>query len=229
VDSRRLNKFLLRTFIVSIIAMAALGIAALSFPTDSWWLEIKAFLTTAILTAASICGLACGGCLQRGHRVLPTAGLILTPIAAVLLLLGMWMEFDSEFYWKLAIVVTIFAIACAHLSMLFMANLAGAYRWAYLAAYQLVFGLAALVTVGVIFEFFDSNDRFWRLTGGVSILVAAITLLIPVFHYMSRELVAATPAVEDPLFAVEEDIARTKKHLIELENKRRELLGRQIS
>jgi hypothetical protein len=211
---------------VSIVATAVLGIAALSFPTDSWELEIKAFLTTAILTAASICGLACAGCLQRGHRVLPTAGLILTPIAAILLLLGMWIEIESENYWKLAITATVFAIACAHLSMLFMANLAGVYRWAYLAAYQLVFGLAALVTVGFVFELFD-HDRFWRLTGGVSILVAAITLLIPVFHYMSRELVAATAAIDDPLFAVEEEIARTKKHLIELENKRRVLLGRE--
>jgi hypothetical protein len=227
VDSRRLNKFLLRLFIISIVTTAILGIVALSFPTDSWELEIKACLTTAILTAASICGLACGGCLKRGHRVLPTAGLVLTPIAAILLLLGMWIEIESEFYWKLAGIVAIFAIACAHLSMLFMANLAGAYRWAYLAAYQLVFGLAALVTVGIIFELFE-HDRFWRLTGGVSILVAAITLLIPVFHYMSRELVATTPTVEDPLFAVEEEIARTKKHLIELENRRRTLLGREI-
>jgi hypothetical protein len=137
----------------------------------------------------------------------------------------MWVEIEYETYWKIAGSLAIFAVACAHLSMLFMANLAGSYRWAYLAAYQLVFGLAALVTVGIIFEFFE-HDRFWRLTGGVSILVAAVTLLIPVFHYMSRELVAEERAEADPLFAVEEEIARTKKHLLELENKRRILLGR---
>jgi hypothetical protein len=228
MDSRRLNKFLLRMFVVSIIATAVLGVIALSFPTEGWELEIKACLTTAILTAASICGLACGGCLQRGHRVLPLAGLILTPIAAILLLLGMWVEINSESFWKISMIIAIFAVACAHLSMLFMASLAGAYRWAYLAAYQLVFGLAALLTVGIIFDFFD-NDRYWRLTGGFSILVAAITLLIPVFHYMSRELLAASPVVEDPLFEIEEQIARTKKLLIELESKRRVLLGRQIN
>jgi hypothetical protein len=156
------------------------------------------------------------------------AGLILTPIAAILLLLGMWVEINSESFWKISMIIAIFAVACAHLSMLFMASLAGAYRWAYLAAYQLVFGLAALLTVGIIFDFFD-NDRYWRLTGGFSILVAAITLLIPVFHYMSRELLAASPVVEDPLFEIEEQIARTKKLLIELESKRRVLLGRQIN
>ena len=57
-------------------------------------------------------------------------------------------------------------------------------------------------------------------------LVAAITLLIPVFHYMSRDHFAAAQAEADPLFVVEEEIARVKKRLIELENKRRVLLGR---
>jgi hypothetical protein len=186
-------------------------------------LEIKAFLTTGILTAASICGLACGGCLSRGHRVLPTAGLILTPTSALLLLAGMWADFDSETYWKIASSLAFFAVACAHLSMLFMANLAGRYRWAYLVAYQLVFGLAALVTVGVVFEYFD-EDGYWRLTGAVSILVAAITLLIPVFHYMSREVVAIARSSMDPLLTVEEEIGQIKKRLLDLENQRRVLL-----
>jgi hypothetical protein len=138
----------------------------------------------------------------------------------------MWIEIDSETYWKVAASIACFAIACAHLSMLFMANLAGIYRWAYLVAYQLIFGLAALVTVGLVFELFE-NDGFWRLTGVVSILVAAITLLIPVFHYMSREVVAASQVEADPLFVVEEEIARVKKRLLELENTRRILLGRE--
>jgi hypothetical protein len=111
--------------------------------------------------------------------------------------------------------------------MLFMANLAGGYRWAYVVAYQLVFGLATLLAAGVIFELFDDGDHYWRATAGISILVAAITLLIPVFHYMSREVVAAAEAEADPLFAVEEEIARLKKQLLELESKRRVLLGRE--
>jgi hypothetical protein len=76
-----------------------------------------------------------------------------------------------------------------------------------------------------VFEFFD-KEGYWRLTGVISILVAAITLMIPVFHRFSREEVAAKQAETDPLFAVEEEIARVKKRLIELENKRRVLLGR---
>jgi hypothetical protein len=225
MNSQQLTKLSLRLFIVSIVATALVGILALAIPSDNWDFEIKVFLTTAIIAAASVCGLACGGCLTRGHRVLPGAGLILTVISACLLLAGMWPEIDSEVYWKVTVSLAFYAVACAHLSMLFMANLAGGYRWAYLVAYQLILGLATLLAAGIAFEFFE-NERYWRLTGVISILVAAITLLIPVFHRFSREEVAAKQAEIDPLFAVEEEIARVKKRLIELENKRRMLLGR---
>ena len=67
-----------------------------------------------------------------------------------------------------------------------MANLAGSYRWAYLVAYQLILGLATLLTAGMVFELFN-NEAYWRFTGVISILVAAITLMIPVFHRISRE------------------------------------------
>jgi hypothetical protein len=224
MNSRRMSKLLLRVFVVSICAMAVAGILALAIPSDNSDFAVKVFFTTATIAAASVCGLACGGCLSRGHRVLPTAGLILIGLSAALELIGMWPEIDSRIYWKTTAILGIFAIACAHLSMLFMANLAGAYRWAFLFAYQLIFGLATLLGVAIIFEL--EKPSFWRPTGMVAILVAAVTLLIPIFHRLSREQVAAAEKEADSLFAVEEEIARVKKRLIELENKRRVLLGR---
>lgn len=223
MNSQRLTKIFLRLFIASIIATALVGIAVISIPNDNWDFEIKIFATTAIIAGASICGLACGGCLTRGHRILPTAGLVLAGISACLLLIGLWPEINSEAYWKITATLSFLAVACAHLSLLFMANLAGGYRWAYLVAYQLILGLATLLSAGIGFELFD-KEAFWRFTGVISILVAAITLLIPVFHRFSREEVAAQQTAADPLFAIEEEIARTKKRLIELENKRRVLL-----
>jgi hypothetical protein len=227
MNSQQLTKIFLRLFIASVVAGALIGIAAIGIPNDHWEYQLKILLTTGIIAAASICGLACGGCLTRGHRVLPTAGLVLTGLSATLLLFGLWAEPHSEWYWKTSVSLVFFAIACSHLSLLFMANLAGSYRWAYLVAYQLILGLAALLTGGVVFELFERNQGYWRLTGVVSILVAAITLLVPVFHRFSREEVAAAKADADPLFAVESEIAALKKRLIELQNKRQTLLGRE--
>jgi hypothetical protein len=227
MNSQRLTKIFLRVFIASVVAGALVGIAAIGIPSENWEYQLKVLLTTGIIAGASICGLSCGGCLTRGHRVLPTAGLVLTGITAALLLIGMWAEINLHWYWQITISLVFFAVACSHLSMLFMANLAGSYRWAYLVAYQLILGLAALLAGGVVFELFERNPGYWRLTGVVAILVAAITLLIPVFRRFSRVEVAAAQADADPLFAVESEIAAMKKRLIELENKRRMLLGRQ--
>jgi hypothetical protein len=225
MDSQRLTKLFLRVFIASIVVAAVMGIIAIGVPSQNWELELRIFLTTATIAGASVCGLACGGCLTRGHRILPTAGLMLTGLSACLLLVGIWAEVNSEAYWKATASLSFFAVACAQLSMLFMANLAGGYRWAYLVAYQLILGLATLLTAGIVFEFFN-EEAYWRFTGVISILVAAITLMIPVFHRFSRDEVAAQQAEADPLFAVDEEVASLKKRLVALESKRQVLLGR---
>src|SRR4051794_15923128 len=106
-------------------------------------------------------------------------------------------------YWKITAALAFYGIACAHLSLLFMANLTGVYRSAYLVGYYLILGLATVMAAGVVFEFFEQR-HYWRLTGALSILVAAITLLVPVFHWLSRGEIAAHEAEGDPLFAVEE-------------------------
>ena len=193
----KLTKIFLRLFVASIVVTALVGIYVIAIPNDDWEFELKVLLTTATIAGASICGLACGGCLSRGHRVLPTAGLILTGLSAGLALFGIWFQswgpsvnWDFwEYYWKITAVLMCYAIACAHLSMLFMASLAGKYRWAYLVGYYLILGLATVIAAGILFELFDT-ERYWRLMGALSILVAAITLMIPVFHRFSREEVA---------------------------------------
>jgi hypothetical protein len=48
-----------------------------------------------------------------------------------------------------------------------------------------------------------------------------------VFHWLSRKSAQVYEAEVDQLFAVEEELARVKKRLMELENKRRILLGRE--
>jgi hypothetical protein len=234
MNSQRLVKLLLRLFIASIVSTTAIGLYVIAMPSDDWEYEIKILLTTATIAGASVCGLACGGCMMRGRRVLPTIGLVLSVTAAMLALVGIWAapwngpaNWDFwEIYWKFTAVLTFYAIACAHLSMLLMARLEGMYGWAYLVAYYLILGLATVLSFGVALEFFE-EEGYWRLTGALSILVAAITLLVPVFHWLSRKSAQVHEAEVDQLFAVEEELARVKKRLVELENKRRVLLGRE--
>ena len=234
MNNERLVKDLLGLFIASIVATSAVGLYVIATPSDDWEYEIKILLTTATIAGASICGLACGGCMLRGGRVLPTIGLVLSVLSAGLTLFGIWASpwqgpsnWDFwETYWKFTAVMVFYAIACAHLSMLLMARLDDMYSWAYLVAYYLILGLATVSSFGVALEFFE-EEGYWRLTGALSILVAAITLMVPVFHWLSQKSAAVQEAEVDELFAVDEELARVKKRLMELENKRRILLGRE--
>lgn len=233
MTNQRFVKASLRLFILSIVATAVVGMSVIAIPNQDWGYGIKVLLTTATIAGASICGLACGGCLSLGQRMAPMAGLALTGLSASLILVGIWAQSWNvpgnwdfwEQYWTIAASLAVYAIAFAHLSLLLMANLAGVYRWAYLVAYYSILGLATVIAAGILFEYFD-KEAYWRMTGALSILVAAITLMVPVFHRFSREAAATRVAETDPLLVLEEELARAKKRVIQLENQRRVLLGR---
>lgn len=228
VASKQLSPFsrlCLRLAVASVIASAAVGAFALMIPTENFLFEGKILGTTLIISAASVCGLACGGCWSLGRRTLPAVGGAFVGAAALLSLIGLWSEFDEIAFWKLVGVSASLGIGCSHLSMLLLMRLKGTYRWAHLVAYQVILGLAALIAAGIAFEFFDS-EGYWRLTGVVSIAMAAVTVIIPVFWWMSRDEAEAEIDEGDPVLRLDERIAHCKKELIELQSQRDALLGR---
>lgn len=218
-NQSQFTRVCLRLFIVSVIASALVGAAALAIPTGNWEFEIKVFFTTLIIAGASVCGLACGGCWTLGHRALPAVGMGCTLVAASLGLFLLWGEIFNETLGKSAIIATTFGVACSHLSMLLLAKLHRSYRWAHLVAYQVILGLAILISAGIVFEFFD-NEGYWRLTGVLSIASAAVTLIIPVLWRLSRDLDDHDVEQTDSILQIDESIARCKKELMDLQAKR---------
>src|SRR5262245_66555208 len=108
----RLSNALLWVIVTTIALTALAGAIAIAMPMEQRWIDLRIILTTATIAGASMCGLACGSCLGRGHRVLPTAGLVLTAIGALLLLVGTWVEINDETFWKVTMPVVFFAVAC---------------------------------------------------------------------------------------------------------------------
>lgn len=222
-NQSRFTRICLWLFIASVVASALVGAAALAIPTGNWDFEIKVFLTTVIIAGASVCGLACGGCWTLGKRVLPGVGVACTVVAAGLGLFLMWSEIVEEWLGKPTLVAAAYGVACSHLSMLLLARLHRSYRWAHLVAYQVILGLATLIAAGILFDFFD-NEGYWRLTGVISIASAAITLIIPVLWRLSRDLDDHEVASTDSILKIDEEIARCKKELMDLQAKRLRLL-----
>ena len=135
----------LYALIVSVVISAGLGILAIL--AGNWgWLEIRVLLTTVTISAASICGLGCGAYLAvGGNRAVPLAGIGLAIGAAAQIIVGMWTEISGEAYWKVAASLSVFAVACGHLSLLSMARLAEQFRWSLIAAYVTILGVASLL------------------------------------------------------------------------------------
>ncbi|TWU34332.1 hypothetical protein [Novipirellula artificiosorum] len=226
-ESPSFKKPLLYALIVSVIAGAILGIILVL--RNTWgWFEVRVMLTTVIIAVSSLCGLACD--LSKtpfGMNLLPRSGLVMTGIAAVMLLLGMWGDLQSELFWKSAIVICIAAVATVHVCLLSIAKLAGRFRWVYFIGTQIIFGLAALLSV-IIFAEIDS-EGVWRFVAAMSIVAAAISLVIPILHRISR-MESRSDALLMPIdlrsvASIDEEIASMQKKIAHLQQLRNEIGG----
>ncbi len=146
--------------------------------------------------------------------------------AAGLMLWAVWTEPNSEYFWKTALCLVVFAIATAHACLLSIARVARRFGLVQMVAYQVIFGLATLICVALIWEV--SNPRIWQLIAAVSILDAGLTLVLPILHRISKTD-PTTPTVslfdERNLAAIEGEILQLRRRIADLEKLRTEVGG----
>ncbi len=216
------KKAFLYALIGSVGLSALLGILAILSGRFGWF-EIRILLTTVTIAAASICGLACGAYLTtRQGRALPLSGVALTLLAAVMVIGGIWTEASSEGYWKLAACASVFSVACAHLSLLSMARLAEWFRWSLAAAYAVIFLVASLIVLMILVE--SHGAGMFQLLGVAAIIDAAVTIVIPVLHRLSKSEVAAQQPGEPQVMPgrYDAEIEQLKQRIAELESRKRQ-------
>jgi peptidoglycan/LPS O-acetylase OafA/YrhL len=179
------KKVALWFLIVSVALSAALGILAL-LTGNFGDFEMRIILTTLTISAASIGALASGALWEgRGQKELPLLGIVLSVLAALLIISGIWVEPHSERYWKFTASTGVLAAATTHACLLSLAKLAPRFAWARLVTLTAVYALAVLVVITIYFE--PTGDLGFRLIGTVSIVVAALTIMTPIFHRLSRD------------------------------------------
>lgn len=217
------------SLIVSVILSACLGVLTI-LQGHYGWVELRILLTTVTVVGASICGLACGAYLATRHgQVLPLLGIALTFLAAGMVILGIWTDMASGGYWRFAAVFAVLSVACAHLSLLSMARLTEGYQWSLMAAHVAIFGVASLMILLIL----DPGSMFgmagagvFQVLGVATIIDAAITILIPIFHRLSKARSAAEPGAS---FAkstghIDAEIAILKRRIEELDRMRRQIV-----
>ena len=181
--------------IISVALSAVVGIIAIIVGKFGRT-EAQILLTTLTISAASICALACGALWESGRaKILPALGIVFAIADAALFIIGIWWETQSEGYWKFTASLGLIAVATAHSCLLSLARLAARFVWARIAAFIAAY-LLAVFFIYIIY-FTPNGDAGVRIIGVISIILAALTILTPVFHRLSRgDLIAASSSAD---------------------------------
>lgn len=182
-----LRSIFLKLLIASVAVSAAFGIVVILFG-DFGYFEVRVLMTTLTVTVTSILGLACGACIEAGRgRLLSIAGIAFSILSALALFLIIWNALDdSEIFVKSTLTLIIFAVTCSHLSLLSIALLDRRFVWSRYVAFICDLSLAAILLYILWFEPESSGDTVMRIIAVMSILIAAITVITPVFHKLSN-------------------------------------------
>lgn len=221
----KFKKPLLYGLIGSVLLGATFGIIFVL--RDIWvWFEIQVVLTTVVIAGGSLCGLACDlSRTPRGRNLLPKSGLTLSATASLLLLTGIWGEFDFDPFWKLTISVSIMGVATVHVCLLSIAKLAKRFQWIRFIGSQVIFGFAVLLCFVVTCEI--DSSAMWRMIAATSIVIAAFSLTIPILHRISKMdrngKHLFSPVEERNLASVDNEISRLQKRMEELQQIRETL------
>jgi len=217
VNNLNLKKFFLYLLIASIAFSALVGIAAILFGNFGEF-ETKVLLTALTVTVTSILGLACGAFLETDRgKILPIAGIFCAILSAILWFVLIWVgTVREDLFVKTLMSATLLAASCSLLSLLSIAKLAKKFIWSHYAACGAV-GILTGILLFIIWMNFDPSDNWLaRVIGVLSIVVAALTVVTPVFHWLSGK-----PETED----IDAEIARLKLRIEELEDRKRASTG----
>lgn len=206
-----LRRIFLYTLIASVAVSAAIGIVAIVFGSFGEF-ETKILLTTLTITVTSILGLACGACFEAGRgRVIPVAGIAFSIVSAALWMVMIWSRFDpeSDIFIRTVMSATLVAAACSLISLLSLARLDKRFRWSRLLAHAAVWSLTGLILWVIWAEVDPSNSWLARTMGVLSVIIASVTVITPVLHYLS--------SAEKGVDAIDAEIAELRSRISKLE------------
>ena len=214
-----LKRIFLYTLIGSVAVSALIGIGVILFGNFGEF-EVRVLMTTLTVTVTSILGLACGAYIETGRgRTLPIVGIFLSIVSAIMLFFVIWdILDDSEVFIKSVVTTSLLAAACSHLSLLSIARLDKRFAWSRIAAFICVGLLSAILLFILWFEPESTSDVISRVIGVLSILIAAVTVITPVFHKLS----ASGLAVAD----LDAEIEQLRSRITELEAKKADLMNK---
>lgn len=216
MQTLNLKKFFLYLLIASVAFSAIVGIFVILFGNFGEF-ETKILLTTLAVTVTSILGLACGAYLEtKRGRILPILGIIFSIISAILWIFLVWYgTAHNDFFAKMLLSINLFAAACSHISLLSIARLDRKFIWSHYAVHISVWSLTAILLYSIWINFENILDFQTRIIGVLSIIIAALTIVTPIFHRLSGQKTESDD--------IDAQIAELKAQILRLEKRREEI------
>jgi uncharacterized small protein (DUF1192 family) len=221
------KKIFLYLMICSIALSAIMGIWAIL----SGDVEYRILGTTLTIVGTSILGLACGAFLENPRSqkfplvLVPALGIILSVFSALITVWMIWTEtsWTAEVIWKTLLVSSLFAFSLAHLSLLSIAQLSRRFRWSLVTAYVVILALASIISYILIFSPPGEDTLVLRIIGVLAVIDASVTVMIPIFHRLSRTEFVDIPSITE----IEAKIAGLKAQITRLEKQKEDILSSQ--
>ena len=212
-----LKKIFLYTLIISVAVSAVLGIGVILFGSFGEF-EGRVLMTTFTVTLTSILGLACGAYYEsKRAKNLPVAGIAFSLLAATLGIYLIWAgDRGVDAVWKSAATASLLATSLALLCLISLATLDKRFAWSRLLIYVSVTLLSAILLFILWFEPESSDDFVGRVIAVLSIIIASLTVMTPVFHRLSQK--------ETGIAEIDAEIEKLRARIAELEQKRSELV-----
>jgi hypothetical protein len=184
MNFRELKRLSLMAFIGFLILTALIAIVSVltgKFGELQW----KILATTLTISAASICSMCCAAFMEKRKQVpLGLAGITLSVATAVLLIAGMWPEFNIDEYWKTTASCGVLALAFAHAFLLALPDLDPRHKWVQILSPIFI----GILTVQIIAAFWGEieNEWYYRFLALVAIVVGLQTLVIPILMKLRK-------------------------------------------
>lgn len=184
------KRILLKVFIGFLSLTAAI---AISFVLSGEFgeFQMKVLTTTFTISAVSICSMSSAALIEiRRQQLLGMVGIGTACVAGGFVIFGLWSRITDHDYWRTTATFITLGTAFAHLFLLLLPDLARPYQWVYWAAPVLI-GTLALQILAALWEVADS-DFFMRFISVNAILVALLTLVVPVLMRISKTTMSET-------------------------------------
>ena len=193
----RLSRVFLWLCLAFLVISALVAIAAV-MTGDFGDTRIRILATSGTVSAASICAMACAAFRERARvRGLGDLGIALATLAGLTTVVATWIPgFDAR-TWKTVFALGCAAVAVAHAELLWLPVLRAGHRWVQVAATALIATLALLIDLLILGG--ARGDLFTRSMIVVSILVALVTLLVPVLWRIDAATVGTKAAAAERL------------------------------